>query len=533
LTADICGHKDYNVVLMTLDDIDLIPLLQALAEESREVFWARALTLVRRYAPCDAVAFLRKEGPVLVPAAIHGLSPEVMGRRFRPDEQPRLDSILQSDGLVRFPADSELPDPYDGLVPNTADHLEIHDCVGVRLEAGGRLWGVMTLDALQPGALSAATAVIERLAMVLSPLVTLVERQERLQEQLARAGEAHRSLTEALPARGEIIGRSEPVATMLREIDTVADSDLSVLVTGETGVGKELAALRLHRRSRRAEAGLIYLNCAALPENLVESELFGHVRGAFSGAIADRRGRFELADGGTLFLDEVGELPLAAQTKLLRALQNGEIQRVGSDRHITVDVRIVAATNRDLSAEVRAGRFRADLYHRLSVYPLAVPPLRVRGKDILLLAGHFLELQRARLRLRNIRLSSEAESLMLAYGWPGNVRELEHVISRAAVRALADGSALHGVLTLTRWHLDLQPVDAVVPIPVASLEATSVDIDPEVSLRGAIDDLQRRLLLDRIAASGGNLAAAARSLGIDRSNLLRLAKRLSVSLTIN
>ncbi|MFD2265208.1 nitric oxide reductase transcriptional regulator NorR [Lacibacterium aquatile] len=515
---------------MTSEKNTLLPLLQALAGEAKEVFWSRALTYVRDAIPCDAVAFLRKEGSVLVPVAIHGLSPEVMGRRFKPEEQPRLDAILGGSGLTRFPADSDLPDPYDGLVPNTADRLHIHDCAGVRLVADGKLWGVLTLDALEAGGLDGAEPVLEHLATVFSALVTLESREGRLQEQLARAGEAHRSLTEALPARGEIIGKSPPMQTMLREIDTVADSDLSVLVTGETGVGKELAALRLHRRSRRADASLIYLNCAALPENLVESELFGHVRGAFSGAIADRRGRFELADGGTLFLDEVGELPLAAQTKLLRALQNGEIQRVGSDRHITVDVRIVAATNRDLSAEVRAGRFRADLYHRLSVYPLQVPPLRQRGRDILLLAGHFLELQRARLRLRNIRLAPDAESLMLDYGWPGNVRELEHVISRAAVRALADGSALHGVLTLTRWHLDLQPVDAVVPIPVASLEAPLPEVDTESSLRDAMDALQRRLLTERIAAANGNLAAAGRSLGIDRSNLLRLAKRLGLAI---
>ena len=180
----------------------------------------------------------------------------------------------------------------------------------------------------------------------------------------------------------------------------------------------------------------MHVNCAALPEALAESELFGHVRGAFSGAIAERAGRFEAAEGGTLFLDEVGELPLSIQAKLLRALQNGEIQRLGADRPRKVNVRIIAATNRNLKERVQEGSFRADLYHRLSVYPVPIPPLRERGNDVLLLAGFFLELNRARLGLRSLRLSVAAEDALHRYAWPGNVRELEHVVSRAALKAV-------------------------------------------------------------------------------------------------
>src|SRR5690606_2754432 len=190
---------------------------------------------------------------------------------------------------------------------------------------------------------------------------------------------------------------------------------------------------------------------AALPESLVESELFGHVRGAFTGATAARAGKFELADGGTLFLDEIGELPLPVQPKLLRVLQSGQLQRLGSDREHQVDVRIIAATNRDLASAVREGRFRADLYHRLGAYPLPLPALRERGTDVLL-AGHFIERNRARLQIRSAGLTESARQALLEHGWPGNVRELEHLIGRALLRARAQGSNLQ--LTATDLGLD-------------------------------------------------------------------------------
>ena len=239
----------------------------------------------------------------------------------------------------------------------------------------------------------------------------------------------------------------------------VSDSELPILLLGETGVGKELFAHRVHRLSRRRAKPLVHVNCAALPESLAESELFGHAKGAFSGAVADRPGRFEAANGGTLFLDEVGELPLLVQAKLLRALQNGEIQRLGDDRPRRVDVRIVAATNRSLKDLVRDGDFRADLYHRLSVYPIAIPPLRERGNDVLLLAGRYLEQNRARLGLRSLRLALDAEEALRRYRWPGNVRELEHVISRAAIKAVSRGANRNHIVTLEASLLDLSGAD--------------------------------------------------------------------------
>jgi anaerobic nitric oxide reductase transcription regulator len=268
------------------------------------------------------------------------------------------------------------------------------------------------------------------------------------------------------------------------------------------------------------------VNCAALPESMVESELFGHVAGAYSGATANRRGKFEIADSGTLFLDEIGELPMTVQPKLLRVLQSGEIQRVGSDAHIKVNVRIVTATNRDLAEEVRAGRFRADLYHRISIYPVQVPPLRQRGRDILLLAGNALERNRASLHLRGLRLAPASQQALLSASWPGNGRELEHTISRAALKAAADGTGSDRIVTIEPPHLDLAKPRLERAAPRASQEQT---IGTEgLSLAQASAKFQRGLIERALATQQGNWAAAARDLGLDRGNLRRLAKRLGV-----
>ena len=222
-------------------------------------------------------------------------------------------------------------------------------------------------------------------------------------------------------------------------------------------------------------------------------------------------------------------MPRGIQAKLLRALQGGEIQRVGSDEHIRVNVRIVAATNRDLAAEVRAGRFRADLFHRLSIYPLQVPPLRARGRDVLLLAGAALERNRATLRLRSLRLAMEAQQALLAHDWPGNVRELEHLVSRAALKAAAEGTGADRVVTIQSRHLDLGTQLADVSVQARPLE--EFEVPAGVRLGDATDQFQRALVQRTLAASGGNLAAAARALGVDRGNLHRLARRLGMTMS--
>ncbi|MCF5709868.1 nitric oxide reductase transcriptional regulator NorR, partial [Pseudomonas syringae] len=310
------------------------------------------------------------------------------------------------------------------------------------------------------------------------------------------------------------------------EIQLVGNSPLTVLVTGETGVGKELVAEAIHLHSSRAHKPLISLNCAALPETLVESELFGHVRGAFSGAVNGRSGKFELADGGTLFLDEVGELPLAVQSKLLRVLQSGQLQRVGSDQEHRVDVRIIAATNRNLAEEVRSGRFRADLYHRLSVYPLQVPALRERGRDVLLLAGYFLEENRLRMGLRGLRLNPEAQRLLLAHRWPGNVRELEHLISRAVLKALSVHAQRPRILTIEPQALGLDG-----PVERMDSSALAPDVSSPIQgqgLKAAVDAYQRALIADSLQRHQGRWTEVARELSVDRANLNRLSKRLGI-----
>jgi anaerobic nitric oxide reductase transcription regulator len=252
--------------------------------------------------------------------------------------------------------------------------------------------------------------------------------------------------------------------------------------------------------------------------------LFGHVKGAFSGATDNRAGKFELAHEGTLFLDEVGELPLSIQSKLLRALQDGEIQRIGSDLHHRVDVRLIAATNRDLKKEVAEGRFRPDLYHRLSVYPLLVPPLRERGEDINLLAGFFLERDQRRLGLRGVRLSRRARQWLTSFDWPGNVRELEHALSRGIIRALSEGQPRDRIIELDSRHLGSEILAPSEKPQVPSI-IPGMDTLP---LREAVDDFKRALIGQRLRDHGGSKAAAAESLGVDRGNFSRLVKRLGI-----
>src|SRR5690606_24747820 len=272
-------------------------------------------------------------------------------------QHPRLAAILSRRTVTCFHHDSDLPDPYDGLLADVPGPLPVHDCMGVSLHIEGQPWGVLTLDALQVGAFGAeARAELQRLATLVEAAVRTTRLEAEIRALRAVRGPAAGDAA-ANVAAAEILGQSAAIAHLLHELEVVADSELPVLLLGETGVGKELFAHRLHRLSRRSSRPLVHVNCAALPESLAESELFGHARGAFSGAVGDRPGRFDAASGGTLFLDEVGELPLAVQAKLLRALQNGEIQRLGDDRVRRVDVRVIAATNRSLREHVRDGSF--------------------------------------------------------------------------------------------------------------------------------------------------------------------------------
>ncbi len=301
---------------------------------------------------------------------------------------------------------------------------------------------------------------------------------------------------------GQIIGRSPAMQSVYRTIEKVADSDSSVLVTGESGTGKELVARAIHMSSPRREGPFVRVNCGALAEGVLESELFGHERGAFTGAVKQRMGRFELADGGVLFLDEIADIPASVQVRLLRVLQEREFERVGGEHTLRVDTRVIAATHRDLKARVAEGRFREDLFYRLYVIPIHLPPLRERKDDIPLLAGHFVDRLAEQLGRSPIALESDALRLLKQYGWPGNVRELENALERAMV--LCE----HRQITQADLAF-LQPaVQSGIPLPSGI-----------VPLNEALAELEQALVERAMEQAGGVKTEAARLLGIKASAL--------------
>lgn len=504
----------------------LASIIAALTEDlASETRYLRFIDALRHAFPCDAIALLRINGELLEPVAAIGFADEILGRRFAIGAHPRLARLLASQGIERFTG-SDLPDPYDGLIENGPDILPIHDCMGAVLHVDNRTWGVITLDALTPGSFDTFDPGMLNIFLRLAEATIKIGNTiEQLQTRADREHLVNISLQET-HGSPELVGASPAIQALRQSITTVASSDLLVLVQGETGVGKELVAWQLHSQSQRAHRPMVYVNCAALPENLVESELFGHRKGSFTGALQDRPGKFELADGSTLLLDEIGELPLSIQAKLLRVLQSGEIQRVGSDRNHRVDVRVIAATNRNLAEEVKAGQFRADLYHRLSVFPIQVPPLRDRGRDILLLANYFLAATQRKLHTSNLRLSKESRQALMHYHWPGNVRELDHLMSRSALLAKADQQSSHRWITIEPRHLGLpashqgQPSTAE---PDTNNDATTHPGNQ--SLSSALDSFTRTWLINALAGNEDNIARAARQAGMDRSNFFRLLKR--------
>ncbi|MFO7973090.1 MAG: sigma-54 dependent transcriptional regulator [Candidatus Hydrogenedentota bacterium] len=292
---------------------------------------------------------------------------------------------------------------------------------------------------------------------------------------------------------GEIVAESDAMRTVFQQAARVASSEATVLLSGESGTGKEVVAEFIHRRSSRGERPFVRVNCGALPPNLIESELFGHEKGAFTGADAQRKGRFEEAHEGSIFLDEVGELPLALQPTLLHILESGAMRRVGGSRELNVDVRVIAATNRSLDEDVRDGRFREDLYYRLNVFALEVPPLRERRDDILPLAERFLKADKR-------RLAPATERVLMTYDWPGNVRELRNAMERAVI--MADGNLV-------------LPKD----LPPQLQDATPTETSGSV-LVGDMREIQRRAILEALEKTGGNKTRAADLLGISRRNLI-------------
>jgi transcriptional regulator with GAF, ATPase, and Fis domain len=308
---------------------------------------------------------------------------------------------------------------------------------------------------------------------------------------------------------------------MLARLEAVAQTDASVLIQGESGVGKELVAHVIHGASGRSEGPLVKVNCAAVPHELFESEFFGHVKGAFTGAHRDRVGRFELADGGTIFLDEIAEIPLSLQSKLLRVLQEGEYERVGDEKTHSVDVRLIAATNRDLEQAVAEGRFREDLYYRVSVFPIEVPPLRKRGDDVVQLAVHFLERTCQDFGHEPLTLSRQQAVLLRQYNWPGNIRELKNVIERAVI--LSQGKVL---------RLDLAMANIFDETAEATKSNSDAESDVQILTEDELTELTRQNTLNALRATDWRVSGpkgAARLLGLKPTTLADRMKKLNIS----
>ncbi|MBW2322058.1 MAG: sigma-54-dependent Fis family transcriptional regulator [Deltaproteobacteria bacterium] len=337
-------------------------------------------------------------------------------------------------------------------------------------------------------------------------LLTLKKAEER--ETLRRENLALRRAAGERPSAG-IVARSKAMADLLVMLEKVADATSPVLITGESGTGKDLVARAIHEAGSRANKPYVPVNCGAIPENLLESELFGHVRGAFTDAIQDRIGLFQEADGGTLFLDEVGELPLSLQVKLLRAIQEQEIRPVGSSIPIQIDVRILAATARDLTKEAENGFFREDLYYRLNVLPLFIPPLRERPDDIPPLLEHFLVAHSARMGRERPQMAPEVAEAFLNYSWPGNVRELENLIER--------------ILVLSS-HSRIEPEDVPSHIRLGFFKPTGLGSTDDLDLKARIRELEARLIKEALTQSEGNRSEASRRLKISYPSLLAKIK---------
>ena len=352
----------------------------------------------------------------------------------------------------------------------------------------------------------------ENVALICVPVAQAVKLRQHAHEQLEHYRIENEKLQEQIKNHfrpDNMIGNSRAMRIVHHSIEQVACSNSTVLIRGESGVGKELVAHAIHARSPRAGKAFVKINCAALPEGIVESELFGHERGAFTGAIAMRKGRFELAHCGTIFLDEIGELPLQTQAKLLRILQEREFERVGGTETLRCDVRVIAATNRPLEDFLEEGKFRQDLYYRLNVFPIFVPALRERKTDILQLADFFVEKYNKANAKEIRRISTPAIDMLMSYHWPGNVRELENCIERASL--LATDDVIHG------FHLpptlQLSPAD---------------EADPRSTLQAALDGVEREMIIDSLKNHRGNMAAAARQLGLTERIMGLRVKKYSI-----
>ena len=443
-----------------------------------------------------------------------------LGGRFR-----RFPFGVYKVGLIASRAEAiEVPDLQEDATwladPAWARREKIRGFAGQPLLHRGQVLGVLGvfLRARLDGELLVWLRMIADHAAAAIANARAFEEIERLRARIEQENDYLRDEVKAAYSFGDIVGTSPALRAVLEQVDLVGPTEANVLILGESGTGKELVARAIHERSRRRVGPMIKVNCASVPRELFESEFFGHVRGSFTGAVRDRVGRFELAGGGTLFLDEVGEIPLDMQSKLLRVIQERTFERVGEERPRTADVRVIAATNRDLKREAEAGRFRADLYYRLSVFPVEVPPLRQRLEDVPLLAAYFMRESCRRLGIPERPLSRHHLSELESYPWPGNIRELQNVIERAAITSRS------GPL---RFELPAAGGPGVQPRPASSGNPSSRDL----LSYAALEELERENLLEalrrtnwKVSGTGG----AAELLGIKATTLASRIKAMGI-----
>jgi Nif-specific regulatory protein len=453
--------------------------------------------------------FNRASGEIVIEEA-YGLKPEEQAKgRYRIGE-----------GVTGKVIDSGLPI----IVPNIADEPLFLNKTGSRrnddknkiaficvpIKIGNEVIGALSADRLA-GSDIPLDHDVRFLTIIASSISQAVRLRQRAQEEIEKMQEENRRLTDELKTRYDfktIVGNSKGMQSVYSLIDRVCHTNATVLILGESGVGKERVAQTIHYSSNRADRPFIKVNCAALPESLIESELFGHEKGSFTGATMARKGRFESAGSGTIFLDEIGDLPLPLQTKLLRVLQEKEFERIGGNFTIKVNARIITATNQNLEALIQEGKFREDLYYRLNIFPILVPPLRERKTDIMLLTDYFIQKYGKEHDKHISRISTTATDMLMTYHWPGNVRELENCIERAII--LSTDGVIHG------FHL---------PPNLQKLTPSENDSTNGDSLKTAVTNMEKEIIVDALKRSRGNMAKAARDLGItERIMGLRVAK---------
>lgn len=487
LLFDIARSLDHHVELRAA----LAPLLDLL---ERRAGLARGM-----------VTLLDRAAGVLKIEEAHGLLPEEKVRgRYRLGEG-LVGRVFETGETLVIPELSEEP-----RFLNRAGGRAREDLVGIAyycvpIRSGGAVMGTLSAERRINSSLNTKDAVLASDKSFLLRTATLIAESAKLRERILeeqlrlRSDDAASELSapplSSGPFSGKLIGTSDAIRLVFEQVTQVAPSDATVLITGESGTGKELVAGEIHAGSRRATGPFIKVNCAALPESIIESELFGHEKGSFTGAVGQRKGRFELAHGGTIFLDEIGELSPQIQVKLLRVLQEREIERIGGSSTIKVDVRVVTATNKRLEVELKEGRFREDLYYRLNVFPIRMPPLRERKSDIMLLADHFSEKYAKKNNKIIKRISSPAIDLLTSYHWPGNVRELENCIERAVI--LSSDMVIHA------YHL-----------PPSLQSAESTKTEPSTTLDAALSRLEKEFIVEALKITNGNMASAARRLGV-------------------